>query len=550
MKLSRLPFHSILLAIYPIAYLYARNIVFIPLEYTYLSLLISITLTIVFLLGFAAILRSWEKAGLLCSLMIFLFFSFGHIANALEKMFASTQASLFSVPALGWAWLVIFLVFSFLILRSKLPAVITPFLNVTSLMLLIFPMVTIISTTMSVSAVGSQQVKDRLAKLRGQAAAEANLPSRSPDQMPDIYYIIFDSYERADVLSRYYGFDNSPFIAELEKRSFYVASSSRSNYLNTTFSLNTALNMIYFSDFPPELMKNARYNLQTNYVSEFLRARGYRVVVFDSGTGDSNNQYADIFLAPESSQAGQKTGGVNAFETLLLRTTVGLVLFEGDESSGGDARPGDALVASINHELDVRRDRVNNAFDHLPDYAAENGPHFVFAHIYLPHIPFLYGPGGEERKFEPNMNFYWYEPAPEDYIEQYIYQIEYLNQAVLRTIDRIIAASKKPVVIIVQSDHGDDKFLKWDAPDALGVSLRSTTFNAMYFSDGNYQSLYPTISTVNTFRVIFNHWFGASYPMLPDRVFFHKHPLETPPNVAPQFWDACEQFKVCSGAIQ
>ncbi len=541
-KLSRFPFHSILLSIYPIAYLFSHNIVFIPIEYTYPSLLISTGMTIIFLLLFGLVLRDWEKAGLLCSLIIILFFSFGHISNALDKVLTAPLA----VTTLGWVWLALFLLLSFFALRAKLPTGSTSFLNIVSAALLIFPLITIVSTMVSVNSVGNQQIRDKLARIRGQAQAEADVPALSTSEMPDIYYIILDSYERADMLAKYYQFDNTPFISELEKRGFYVASSSRSNYMNTTFSLNTAMNMIYFHEFPATLIKNARYNLQTNYVSEFLRDHGYRVIVFDSGTGDSNNQYADIFLAPETGQE-TRTATVNPFESLLLRTTVALVMFKEEAQTSNEGGVDDALVASVNHELDVRRDRINNAFDHLPDYANQEGPYFLFAHIYLPHIPFLYGPGGIERKYEPDMNFYWYQPAPDDYIEQYGYQIEYVNQAILRTIDEIISTSKKPVAIILQSDHGDDKFLNWNAPTAQGVDLRTTTLNAMYFSDGGDAQLYPTITTVNTFRVVFNHWFGTKYPLLPDKVFFHKHPLETPPNSVPRFWDACERFDICIG---
>jgi hypothetical protein len=34
--------------------------------------------------------------------------------------------------------------------------------------------------------------------------------------------------------------------------------------------------------------------------------------------------------------------------------------------------------------------------------------------------------------------------------------------------------------------------------------------------------LYPAISPVNSFRVVFNAYFGTALPMLPDRVFAHQ----------------------------
>ena len=46
---------------------------------------------------------------------------------------------------------------------------------------------------------------------------------------PDIYFIVLDGYARADVLAKYYGFDNGPFIGGLRQRGFQVSEASRSN---------------------------------------------------------------------------------------------------------------------------------------------------------------------------------------------------------------------------------------------------------------------------------------------------------------------------------
>jgi hypothetical protein len=544
MRLSQFPYHTLLLCVYPIVYLYAHNIVFILPENTLRSFGLSVGLTIFFLLSFRLILRSWEKAGLLCSLLVVMFFSFGHLVNLLEMQFIERQNGSISLRTLGIGWLLSFLLLVFLILRSRLPKNLTLFLNIITLVLIIFPLAMVGSTLFSVQVANSSREREKLVEMRGQAEAESGLPMLKEGQYPDIYYIVLDSYERADLLAKYYGYDNSPFLKELENRGFYVASGSRSNYLNTTYSLNTSLNLIYFGDFPKNLIKNARYNLQTNYVSDFLRERGYEVVVFDSGTGDSNNQYADVFMTslPVDAEAESL---INPFEALLMRTTVGLILVKSEIHGSPAEQSGMILADTVNHELDVRRGRIYYALNHIPDFARQEGRHFVFSHIYAPHIPFLWGPDGEELNYRENMNFYWYQPAPEDYPEQYINQVKFLNQAVLNTIDQILTESHSPVVIIIQSDHGDDRFIDWRAPTYQGIDVRSATLNAMYFSDGAYESLYPTMTTVNTFRLVFNHFFGTKYPLLSDNVYFHVHPLMTPPNVVPKFTDACQEFGVC-----
>ena len=79
------------------------------------------------------------------------------------------------------------------------------------------------------------------------AVKAANLIPIEADELPDIYYIIFDRYPRADSLKDFYDFDNSEFISYLETKGFYVASESNANYLKTAHSLASSLNVDYLS---------------------------------------------------------------------------------------------------------------------------------------------------------------------------------------------------------------------------------------------------------------------------------------------------------------
>jgi hypothetical protein len=535
-RIFSLPLHAVFIGIYPILNLYASNIAFIPFADAVRSLAVTIGFAAFFLIGFRLISRSWQKAGFLCSLLFFMFFSFGHLANWLEP-----KGLPFDIPTFGWIWLALFLPFPLLILRMRSTEAPTLFMNAVSATILVFPLFTIVYTNADRS-LGARSGAETLSQMRGEAQAEANMKDLPQSEKPDIYFMILDAYERADNLKEFYDYDNSFFINALEDRGFYVASSSRSNYLTTTYSLNTSMNLLYFHEFPSALFKQARYNLYTDYVSEFLRRQGYRVVVFDSGTGDSNYQYADEFVSSPSIQAARPP--VNSFEQLLLQTTLGLVFFRGGSGGNGEVQA-DVFKASVNRELDVRRERIRYALAHVPDYTPQEGPFFVFAHIYLPHFPFLYGKGGTELQYHENTALYWYEVEPEQYVEYYGYQLDYLNQAVLRTIDAIQAGSARPFVIILQGDHGDEHYLDWDAPTTLGVNVRSAILNAIYYSDGSYGTLYPTMTPVNTFRVTFNHWFGTQYPLLADKTYFHKHPVSTPITEIPDFIESCARFGIC-----
>jgi hypothetical protein len=51
------------------------------------------------------------------------------------------------------------------------------------------------------------------------------------------------------------------------------------------------------------------------------------------------------------------------------------------------------------------------------------------------------------------------------------------------------------------------------------VQDRFANLNAIHMPGMNSNGLYPDISSVNTFRVIFNNYFGTNYKLLDDRSY-------------------------------
>jgi hypothetical protein len=47
--------------------------------------------------------------------------------------------------------------------------------------------------------------------------------------------------------------------------------------------------------------------------------------------------------------------------------------------------------------------------------------------------------------------------------------------------------------------------------------------NAFLFPDRDYSRVYPSISPVNTFRLIFSQYLGQDYALLPDRSYFSNY---------------------------
>jgi hypothetical protein len=106
----------------------------------------------------------------------------------------------------------------------------------------------------------------------------------------------------------------------------------------------------------------------------------------------------------------------------------------------------------------------------------------------------------------------------------YVDQLKFTNKMLEQTIDNILANSAREPIIVLQADEGPwtPEFPKQAregelTPDTLRI--RHRILNAYHLPGVGDGVLYPTISPVNTFRVIFNEYFGAEFPMLDDSAY-------------------------------
>jgi len=108
----------------------------------------------------------------------------------------------------------------------------------------------------------------------------------------------------------------------------------------------------------------------------------------------------------------------------------------------------------------------------------------------------------------------------EDYLEGYRKQLTFINCKIMELVDSIIENSNRETVIILQSDHGPGSTLSWSNPEKVDFNERFSILNAYYLSGNKDIGLYDSITPVNTFRVIFNHYFDANFDLLKDFSFY------------------------------
>jgi hypothetical protein len=152
-------------------------------------------------------------------------------------------------------------------------------------------------------------------------------------------------------------------------------------------------------------------------------------------------------------------------------------------------------------------------------------PKFIFAHIFAPHPPFVFGEQGEfvfpEREFSLSDGSQFFSVgSPEEYREGYRNQLLFLNQNIQRIIEKILTSSETPPIIILQGDHGPGLMMDHFEVDKTNLWERTGILNAYYFPGKDVSQLNSKISPVNTFRLLFNLYFGGNYPLLEDKSFY------------------------------
>jgi hypothetical protein len=350
-----------------------------------------------------------------------------------------------------------------------------------------------------------------------QAPGHAEFPiaqTVSGERAPDIYYLVLDGYGRVDVLADLYRFDNQPFLRQLESSGFTVASGAHANYMQTSLSLASSLNLEYLQSIVKAPATNdtgqARLQIQRwlrhNRLAADLERRGYQLVAMESGYRPTQLAGAQLL--------GPSSAATNLLERLMIENS-GLTLLQAFAGMPDSLRrPG----------YDLHRQRVDYAFAALQaGLPASDRPRFVFVHILVPHPPFVFNSVGQ-----PTWPPYPYVlldgdayPAdPADYPGLYRDQLTYVNQRLTEALAGLLKNGGRRALIVVQGDHGPGSGLDWDSLARTDARERFGILLAVRPPDGS--SLDPGLieTPVNVFRWALAGLFGADFPLLPDNSYY------------------------------
>ena len=241
--------------------------------------------------------RKIHKAAFLTMLLMTLFFTYGHAFIYIDKKYPKSNYIMW----LEVGWIILLALSIFWVTRPKLTFVSsTSTLNIVALALLI----------MSVGPI-SLQSEPRSVHALGLESAPVESGLARPENPPDVYFFLLDSYGRADLLKQAYGFDNSEFVNELEQRGFFVAKCSQSNYVRTELSLGSSLNMQYLQKLsdtytPDSTARHVLWDsLKHSAVRYNFESMGYETVTFDTGFEWLNISDTDHFISPPPASSGR-----------------------------------------------------------------------------------------------------------------------------------------------------------------------------------------------------------------------------------------------------
>ncbi len=485
--------HPFLLALFPIAFLFAHNIEMIFISEILLPSAVMLGFAALALLLLTPLLGDGGRAGIVVSLFWVLFFSYGHVAHLAEQRLGGD----FRHGYLLFAWALLLVGGVCATLRIRDAGRWTLLLNVVALALLVPSLV----------KVGTYQLEARRIKQTASPPpaeqAGANPGEAGHEDLPDIYYIVPDRYASATTLERHFDFDNSEFLDALADRGFYVADESYANYPKTFLSLASSLNMKHLTSLTDELGREASnqtivYEMLQDYeVWRFLKARGYTFMHFGTGWEPTRyNRYADKNFVVWPAE----------FSMMLYQTTM-------LEPIG--------VELNILNEREMQRRAIEKKFDTLAQMPEKEGPKFVFAHLLLPHHPYVFDPEGERLPEE--------EVEGMTEAEKYLSQLAFANQKLSWLIDQILEKSERPPIIILQSDEGPfipfhleygGAGTDWRQLDDEAIRTHMRILNAYHLPGVDADEiLYPSITPVNTFRVILDHYFGTDHGLVEDKCY-------------------------------
>lgn len=482
--------HPVLFAAYPVLFLWSQNLAEAEAGEVLPPLLVATAVAGVLTIALGLILRDIRKAALILTPLILGFLAYGH-ATRLSRALDLPAV----VQQLAWAAaIVVAIVLAFRLSGRNLERLGTALTRIAAILIAI-TLVQILPYQLTSSGVDTATEPE----LDQGLATSTEAPKR------DVYWFIFDRYGSDRALDLLYGIDND-LTPWLRDQGFSVLDGAHPNYVKTSLSVATTNQMTHILDMPgvpgPDESSQAFLTAMTksSLVARQFKALGYQYINIGSWwTPSRSSPLADLNL---------HTPAPDEFTTSLLESSVMPAILRA-------AGAGTVNVRTRHWENNQYGLAAAAGVKDLP------GPKFVFTHILLPHPPYVHARDGHFLTPE--------EMEGRDGETLFRDQLAYANTRIREIISGLVALpeDRRPIIIL-QADEGPETpeyratrstTWDWNAATTEDLEIKFGILNAWYVPGDRPVGLYPELTSINTFPLLFRDYFGLDYDLREDRVF-------------------------------
>ena len=477
----------------------------------YLSICLAILLVELVVLAGVRILEGPDRAvplaSALTTIAVGVCFYYSPLRTALSSIIPTLARQRFLAPIVGLGALLA-LIWALRLSRDRLQTLTGFLVRLSFVLTALLVAQLFMKNARSPRAVARSTLVDSLARpIRtvGPIPSSRNTPPR------DVYLIVLDGHANARVLADVFQYDAAPFEDSLRALGFVVPPQMRSNYVQTYLSVASLLNAAHVTRLTQDAGAASRdhtlptYLVKHNRVARFLKAHGYKYVLFPSAwwAPTKDSPLADaVFDADTGSSFADIVRRTELRRAVLAATLVHLVL-----------KPEREPLPMVQH--------IVRTFDGLRDVPADPAPTFAFVHILLPHAPYLLD--AQCHPLAHPITDDMQEDTPEQRAD-YVGQVRCVDGLLLGAVTALLRRSSTPPVILVVGDHGSgfSDLGFYGHPESVPPAFiheRFGAFGAFLLPAGGDSLFREPITLVNVMGKVLRYYFAADLPPSADSLY-------------------------------
>lgn len=327
--------------------------------------------------------------------------------------------------------------------------------------------------------------------------------NQSEKQLPNIYFLVPDSYTSNQVLQSQFNYNNSAIHTFLQQQGFFIADSATSNYFYSPVSIAATLNLNYLpkAAYPTDqndlvLFSGLRLIQESNLL-DYLKNKDYTIHNLSPFPIKNAISKISIHYPGSTDEDLLKLNTIESIRPFWQAKNICYKLI------------GQKRKTILEENTQNKRKDMQTISDYISTLSTSKTKtaNFVYVHTALPHPPYVIDSTGADLELA-----FRTDTSHIGYVRQLAFVNSYLKKWITQ-----IRKNDSLAIIILQGDHGFRSF-----PKEQNKKEAFKILNAIYFPNKNYASLYHSISSVNTFRVVLNTYFQQRLPLLKDSSYFPK----------------------------